>query len=155
MEEQKCKSFIKLYAVAFFITIAIAAAAMAYVTNIVLFESSGLTFDQELYLEYIRKQVEGTLPIAIAVGCAALLLEYKLLPRLKRRDEIEKGLNLTMGTGIMSFAVWLSYAMFHELSGEYPLMSQAVTWLSLGDMMMCGTLFYLESRRKLSVKTDH
>jgi len=154
MGEQKRRSFVILYAVAFFVTIAIAVTAMAYVTNVVLFESSGLTFYEELYLEYIRKQVEGTLPIAIAVGCAALLLEYKLLPRLKRRDEIEKGLSLTMGTGIMSFAIWLCYAMFHGLSGEYPLMSQAVTWLSLGDMMICGTLFYLESRRKLSVKTD-
>ena len=154
MKAQKYKSFIMFYPVAFLVTAVTAVAAMAYVTNIVMFESSGFTFDEELYLEYIERQVEGTLPFAIAVGCVALFLEYKFLSRLEVKAEIEKGLYFTMGTGIMSFAVWLSYAMFHELSGEYPVMSQTVTWFSLGDMMACGILLYRESRRRLGVQKE-
>lgn len=154
MDVQKCKSFIMFYPVAFFITAVTAVAAIAYVTNVVLLESSGSTFDEEIYLQCIGRQVDETLPFAIAIGCVALLLEYKFLSRLKERAEIERGLHFTMGTGIMSFAVWLSHAMFHGLSGDYPLISQAVTWLSLIEMMACGTLLYIESRRKLSVAVE-
>jgi len=154
VDVQKYKSFAVFYPVAFFVTAVTTVAAIAYVTNTVLVESSGSTFDEEIYLQYIGRQVDGTLPFAIAVGCVALFLEYKFLSRLKGRAELEKGLHFTMGTGIMSFAAWLSHAMFHGLSGYYPLISQAVTWLSLIEMVACCILLYIESRRKLSVAVE-
>ncbi len=126
-----------------------AAAIDCHVTNTVIFESYSFTFERELYLEYIRKKVERSIPPAIALDCVVLFLKYKFLSRLSRRIEIKKAIDL-IGTYTITFALWLSYAMFHGLSGEYPPMALAVTWFSLGNMVAWGAFFYIAVRRAAS-----
>lgn len=150
MDIRKHGGWITFYPIAFFVAVVFSVAVIASVTNTVVFESYGLTFEQELYLEYIRKEVERLIPPAIALDCVVLLLEYKFLSRLSKRMEIEKAIDFTIGTYIITFALWLSYAMFHGLSGEYPPMALAVTWLSLGDLVVCGAFFYMAAQRARS-----
>jgi len=147
MDIQKYRNWITFYLIAFCIAVVFSMAMIALVTNTVIFESYGPTFEQKLYLEYIRKQVERSIPPAIALDCVVLFLEYKLFSRLSREKEIEEAVDLTIGTYTVTFAIWLSYAMFHGLSGEYPPMALTITWLSLGNIVTCGAFFYMAVRR--------
>ncbi len=147
MDIQKYRNWVTFYLIAFLIALVFSMAMIALVTNTAVFESHGFTFEQELYLEYIRKEVERSIPPAIALDCVVLFLEYKFLSRLSRKKEIKEAIDLTIGTYTITFAIWLSYAMFHGLSGKYPPMALAVTWLSLGNIVACGTFFYIGVRR--------
>lgn len=142
--------WVHFYLIAFSVAVVFSAAVAASVTSTVIFESSGFTFEQGLYLEYIRKEVERSIPPAIALDCVVLFLEYKFLSRLERRREIKKAIDLTISTYIVTFALWLGYTMFHGLSGDYPPMTVAVIWLSLGNMVACGAFFCITAQREKS-----
>lgn len=146
---RKSGNWITFYPIAFLIAVVFTVAMIASITNTVVFESYGFA-SEDLYLEYLRKEVERLIPLAITLDSVVLLLEYKFLSRLSRRIEIEKATDFTIGTYLITFALWLSYAMFHGLSGEYPPMALVVTWLSLGNMAVCGAFFYMSARRARS-----
>ena len=143
----KNRAWLAFYPAALSVAAVFSVSMTAWVTNVVLFESAGPSFGRELYLEHIRNEVERAIRPAIVLDCVILFLGYRFLPRLKRRSEIEEAVNFSVVTYVITFAVWLSYTMFHGLSGEYRLNALVVTLLALAGMLVCGVFFCMELRR--------
>jgi hypothetical protein len=139
-----------IYPVTFIVAALFSVVAMAIVTGVVVFESSGFTFEQAIYLEHIAEEVEYTMPFAIMLNCLALFFQYVSLSKLNGRREVERAIDFSIGTYLLASLVWLSYSMFHVLSGRYLQLPVLLMWLSPVYMLICGLFFFKESRRALS-----
>ena len=139
-----------IYPVTFIVAALFSVVAIAVVTGVAVFESSGFTFEQAIYLEHIAEEVEYTMPFAIMLNCLALFLQYVSLSKLNGRREVERAIDFSIGTYLLASLVWLSYSMFHVLSGPYLQLPVLLMWLSPVYMLICGLFFFKESRRALS-----
>ena len=139
-----------IYPVTFIVAALFSVVAIAVVTGVAVFESSGFTFEQAIYLEHIAEEVEYTIPFAIMLNSLALLLQYMSISKLNGRREVERAIDFSIGTYLLASLVWLSYAMFHVLSGQYLQLQILLMWLSPVYMGVCGLFFFRESRRALS-----
>lgn len=139
----------RLYLPMFLIGAICSAAAVTFVTAVVVFESSGSTFERQLYLDHITEEVEFTMPFAILLNSVVLLLQYHFLPRIKGRRGIESAINIANWTFLLSFLVWLNYTMFHVFADRFSEFSLVLMLLSPAYLLVCFLFFFVRSRMVL------
>jgi len=122
------------------------AAMVAIVMNFVILESSTLTLDQEAYLANLTEQVDWTIPFAILLNCLILILQYFFFPKSKQEIAARSPTTSITWTYILSFLVWLNYAMYHVLAGQYSLFSVALVVFSPIYLLAWVLCFYRKSR---------
>jgi hypothetical protein len=138
-----------MYFVMLLIGVICSATAVALVTDLVLFESSGFTFERELYLDHITEEVELTIPFAILLNSMFLYLQYSFLPRIRERRGLERAIGFANCTFLLSFLVWLNYAMFHVFADRYSQSSLALMLLAPTYLLVCFLFFFRRSRKEL------
>ncbi len=121
------------------------AAMVALVMNTVILTSSTLTLDQEIYLAHVTEEVDWTISFAILLNCSVLLLQYFLFQKLKRNITRTTTTPITW-TYIISFLVWLNYAMYHVLAGQYSTFSVVLMVFSPIYLLAWVLCFYRKSR---------
>jgi len=138
-----------IYPTSFALAALFSAAMIAMVTYTALLESSGLPLEQEPDLERIATHVQWTISFAILLNCLALSLQCFFFSKVERKS-VGKATGFVIWTYILSFAVWLNYAMFYVLAGYYPWFPVTLILLAPIYLLVMGLLFLRKSRITLN-----
>jgi len=139
----------RIYPMSFALAALFSAAMIAMVTHTALLESSGLPLEQEPDLERIAVQVQGTISFAILLNCLVLFLQCFFFSKVERKS-VGKATSFIVWTYILSFAVWLNYAMFYVLAGYCPWFPVTLILFAPVYLLVMGLFLLRKSRITLN-----